>query len=515
VWAVAAAVLAAVTLFVVRSPSGSDPAASQRAAEARARASQEAESRRQAERDRQERQRASANSEARRQEAEAQARRLAAEAQLREIEEKRKVLTQAKPKTGEDLQATEKREKDLEALKRDQERIEQELREAAELAKMARRPALAQPSQEGKAQSPPPTQATPPQATTQAALARVEEVSGEAFVVTKEGKSPVSAGTNLLPGQGLETAGGASRIVLRFSDKTRVDLGPDSVLGEVKIDSGKRLSVTQGTVRAVVAKQPKGEPLIFTTPHGQATVLGTTLRLVIDPDPKKGTRLEVEEGKVELKNLTGKTVYAESGHYAVAAVGVELVARALPSRPRPAAYLVRGPRESWAAILQTVSLVPDRPYTLSVWIQTSTPDPEKLTGQFPGGSIGVRTESGAIVAQQPFGASESYVRTSLTFKAGSSSTAIIFAGLANDTNTTNAWIHLDDWNLVEKGGDGTNLVEDPDYNGQNQAADMLSGPWFAEGQLEPEFGKVFRQKVGLNPTCGRIPVKETSRGERK
>jgi ferric-dicitrate binding protein FerR (iron transport regulator) len=236
-------------------------------------------------------------------------------------------LTQAKPEVAGDPKSSEKREKDLEALKRDLERIEQELRDAAELAKKTSLPAPVQLPQGEKPQPSPAAPAAPPQGTTQAELATVEEISGEAFVVTKEGKAPVTAGVNLVPGQGLETGAGPSRIVLRFPDKTRVDLGPDTVLAELKIVLGKRLNLTRGSVRAVVAKQPKGEPLIFTTPHGQATVVGTTLRLVVDPDVKKGTNLEVEEGKVELKNLAGKSVFVESGHYAVAAVGVELVAR--------------------------------------------------------------------------------------------------------------------------------------------------------------------------------------------
>jgi hypothetical protein len=505
VLAVAAAVVAAVTLFVVLSPSGSEPAASQRAKDARARASQEAEARRQSERDRLERERALADSEARSQEAEAQTKRLEAEAQLREIKEKRKVLTQAKPEAQEDPQAKAQRERDLEALKRDQEQIEQELREAAQLAKKTAPPTSAKPPQAENPQSPLAAPGPQPQGGTQAALAKVEEISGEAFVATKDGKSPVSAGANLLPGQGLETGGGPSRIVLRFPDKTRVDLGPDSVLAEVKTDSGKRLAVMQGTIRAVVAKQPKGEPMILTTPHGQATVVGTTLRLYVDPDPKKGTKLEVEEGKVELKNLAGKTVMVESGHYAVAAVGVELVARVLPPRPRPAAFVYRNPKTPWGAILQTVPLVPDRTYTLSVWIQASAP--------FPSGSIGVRTDTGAILAQQPFGTtSYSYVRTVLNFKAGLNPTAVIFAGFANDADA-DACFHVDDWSLIEKGGDGANLVQDPDYEGQNQATlasgfASLAGPWYTEGPS----GRV--GNIGFD-LVGRIPAKGSPQGERK
>jgi ferric-dicitrate binding protein FerR (iron transport regulator) len=250
--------------------------------------------------------------------------------QLREIEEKRRALTQVKPAAVEGPEAKAQRERDLEALKRDQEQIEQELREAAQLAKKTAPSTPAKPPQSENPQSPLAAPAPQPQGGTQAELAKVEEISGEAFLVAKDGKTPVTAGANLLFGQGLQTGGGASRIVLRFSDKTRVDLGPETSLSEIKIDSGKHLAVTQGTIRAVVAKQPKGEPLILIIPHGEAKVVGTTLRLYVDPDPKKGTRLEVEEGKVELKNLAGKTVMVESGHYAVAAVGVELVVHRSP-----------------------------------------------------------------------------------------------------------------------------------------------------------------------------------------
>jgi len=99
----------------------------------------------------------------------------------------------------------------------------------------------------------------------------------------------------------------------------------------MKIEPGKRLSLTQGTLRAVVAKQPIDHPMILQTPHGEAKVVGTTLRILIDSDPAKGTRLEVEEGKVELGDLAGRTVSVESGHYAVAADGAGLVAKPISS----------------------------------------------------------------------------------------------------------------------------------------------------------------------------------------
>lgn len=316
---VAAGVLVAVLVFFTSSSSGPDPASGHRAKDARARASRELELRKQSEAESLERERARTEAETKRREA---------EAHLREIEEKRRVLTQAKPEPLEAPLVREKREKEIGELKHDQERIEQELKDAARLAKRTDPPALAEPSQKEKPSSPPAAPTIKQEGTTQAALARLEEVAGEAFLVTKEGKSALASGANILGQHGLLTGGGVSRIVLRFPDKTRVDLGADTRLTDVNADAGMRLSLTQGTLRAVVAKQPKDQPMVITTPHGQAKVVGTTLRLYVDPDPnKKGTRLEVEEGKVELKNLSGKTVLVESGHYAVAALSIECVAR--------------------------------------------------------------------------------------------------------------------------------------------------------------------------------------------
>ena len=206
----------------------------------------------------------------------------------------------------------------------DKERIDQELRDA-----IARQKPPAPAPKEEKPREPEPTPPRPPDVppplpaetvTTGPAVAKVDSVEGEAFF--KQPRLPVKAGASLSAGQGIETGGGAAaRVVLVFPDKTRVELGPETVIDDVKTAGGKQIALARGTVRAEVVKQPKDQPLIFTTPHGEARVLGTTLRLVVDPDPKKGTRLEVEEGKVELRNLAKKTVLVESGHYAIAAAG--------------------------------------------------------------------------------------------------------------------------------------------------------------------------------------------------
>jgi len=165
---------------------------------------------------------------------------------------------------------------------------------------------------------------------TRAAIAKVERVEGQVTRVTPEGASALKSGEDLLAGHGIETWGEASRAVLAFGDNTRLELAPETAIRELKAEGGKRLFVAKGTVRAEVARQPQGEPMMFATPHGDATVLGTTLKIFVDPDPKRGTRLEVEEGKVALKNPAGKPVLVESGHFAVAATGIEPAARRLP-----------------------------------------------------------------------------------------------------------------------------------------------------------------------------------------
>ena len=244
----------------------------------------------------------------------------------------REELPKPAPDVAKDPAPPQEPRKSAEALQAEKERIEQELREA-----IARQKPPAPAPKEEKPREPKPVPPGPPDVkppppepaksqVTGPVVALVETVEGEAFFVTKETRFPAKAGASLSAGQGLQTGAAAGRAVLVFPDGTRVELGPETAIDDVNTVKGKQITVTKGTVLAEVAKQPKDQPLIFTTPHGEAKVVGTTLRLVVDSDPKKGTRLEVDEGRVELKNLAKKTVMVESGHYAVAAAGAAMVA---------------------------------------------------------------------------------------------------------------------------------------------------------------------------------------------
>jgi ferric-dicitrate binding protein FerR (iron transport regulator) len=207
---------------------------------------------------------------------------------------------------------------------------EPERKDALETPKKveAPRPPAGVPSEE---KLPPPAAPSQPkpEGRTLTAVATVEEVSGQAFLLLKDRKTPAVPGAGLAESSGLETGGKGARLVLRFSDRTLVELGPETLVRDVRAEGGKRLVLDRGVLRAVVSRQPEQEPMSFVTPHGAARVVGTTLRLFVDTDPKIGTRLEVEEGKVELKNQAGLGAFVESGQFAVAREGGELVARSV------------------------------------------------------------------------------------------------------------------------------------------------------------------------------------------
>lgn len=162
-----------------------------------------------------------------------------------------------------------------------------------------------------------------------AVVAKVESITGGA-VITQAGVRKVVPGTqDLLAGEGVETSGLTQ---VSFVDATRLELTSDTEIRDVhetvRGGKGKRLIVVRGTLSAEVVKQPAGLPMVILTPHAEATVLGTTLKIVVDGG---STRLEVTEGRVRFMRLSDrKAVDVTAGHFAVAAVGVEFNSKDLP-----------------------------------------------------------------------------------------------------------------------------------------------------------------------------------------
>ncbi len=128
---------------------------------------------------------------------------------------------------------------------------------------------------------------------------------------------------------------------VRFPDGTRFDLGADTA-----IRVGAVTFVRRGSVEARVTPQPAGRAVVLATPHAEARVLGTTLRLAVGAS----TRLEVLEGKVRLTRTDGRSVEVAGGHVAVAGPGLELASVPLA---RGASFVARMAPNTWAAAPDT------------------------------------------------------------------------------------------------------------------------------------------------------------------
>jgi ferric-dicitrate binding protein FerR (iron transport regulator) len=108
-----------------------------------------------------------------------------------------------------------------------------------------------------------------------------------------------------------------------WSDGTRIDLQPASVIRLVRDYTARRVLLRKGGLDSTIARQPEERPMVFETPHAAARILGTTIRLTVNPDPSLGTGLEVRKGKVRFGRPGGMAVEVAGGQFAVAAPGVE------------------------------------------------------------------------------------------------------------------------------------------------------------------------------------------------
>lgn len=229
-------------------------------------------------------------------------------------------------------------------------------------------------------------------------VAKVLETAGEVYATGPTGRAPLKAGDGPLKGHGVQTLGPESRALLAFADRTRLELGPETTLTQIleaepAARRGKRVAIAGGTAAAQVPRQEF--PLVFTTPHGEATVLGTTLRIVVDPNR---TRLEVTEGRVRLSS-SGRTVVVTAGHYAHVGAGLLTGEKPLPrnllvdpgfeanargwqaflgnkgisatqarARTGARALLIQSDGQTYRGAVQFVRVTPGETYEASVWV---------------------------------------------------------------------------------------------------------------------------------------------------
>ena len=256
----------------------------------------------------------------------AEAQRRAAEERKAAIERREQQLAQPPTAPAADPKAEEQRKMEREQLAKQREEAEQALRDAIARARKVDEELRAPEKPPTPPVAPPPQPPNPVVPETLAELARLGKTEGEAFVVNDGGRTPAATGLALRAGDGLETGGARGALEFVYPDQSRVELGAGTQVRDLKIEGGKGFRIAKGDVRIVAQKQPNGQPMVLESPHGTYTVVGTTLRLIVDAG---STRLEVTEGKVQLRNLANKTVDVVTGHYAVAASGTEPVAKSL------------------------------------------------------------------------------------------------------------------------------------------------------------------------------------------
>jgi ferric-dicitrate binding protein FerR (iron transport regulator) len=136
------------------------------------------------------------------------------------------------------------------------------------------------------------------------------------------------AGLRLRPGDEVRTEEGSRSVLAYEGEETRLEIEPFSVVRLESGPAGKRIVLRQGEIRATVAPQPSGRPLVIEGPHARAEVLGTRLTLSAAED---ATRLEVEEGRVRLvREPDGSAVEVPARHFSVAGADPGLRAEPVP-----------------------------------------------------------------------------------------------------------------------------------------------------------------------------------------
>lgn len=253
---------------------------------------------------------------------------------LRQLEERlksndrlREDLTGSQAPRPQDPALEEKRKEDLRKLGSERELMEAELQKAVEKANQAQKE-MDRPSEEPLT----PVPGREPSGTVIAAKTPGVRVvpEGDVLLLAQGQRTPLRSPQELSTGQGVETSG-SGRALLFFSDGTRVEIGPETRVREIKAAEAKGVDVERGVIQAHVTPQPKDRALVFLTPLGDVRVVGTTLRVAVDPAGAGSTRVDVTEGKVQLtRKSDGRSVLIPGGQYAVAAPGVELVARPAP-----------------------------------------------------------------------------------------------------------------------------------------------------------------------------------------
>jgi len=167
----------------------------------------------------------------------------------------------------------------------------------------------------------------------QQTVASLTRVRGHVFLVRAQTRRTIDAPTDLRTDDKIIATGQDAQAVVRYKDGTTHELlgYAELRLPMPGLSDGPRLFLAAGRLDSDVAPQAPDRPLIVDTPHVEITVVGTRFTTVVQHE---ATRVDLEEGRVRLRNKTsGKLATLDAGHRAVAAGRTLVTERPVPGRP--------------------------------------------------------------------------------------------------------------------------------------------------------------------------------------
>jgi len=145
--------------------------------------------------------------------------------------------------------------------------------------------------------------------------------SGDGVLITHSGKnSQARPDSKIFAGDSLTAPQFASAAFRWRGEQTEFYLSPGTKIQVSQKPQGKQLSLSNGVLKAVVARQPQKLPLIVNSPAALTKVIGTRFTLRASG---KGDRLEVVDGTVEFTRIQQQqTMILHGGDSALAAPDV-------------------------------------------------------------------------------------------------------------------------------------------------------------------------------------------------
>ncbi len=141
-------------------------------------------------------------------------------------------------------------------------------------------------------------------------------VSGNGVQLLRHGALMSAGSFEVEPGDQISTPTNETAVIAYEHESTRIQLFPGSVVLCGDAGEGKRFELQRGAAQARVAPQPSGQPMLITTTHAQATVVGTEFLVRAD---ERTTKLDVFHGTVELAcRSNAKKVTVRAGYWASA-----------------------------------------------------------------------------------------------------------------------------------------------------------------------------------------------------